>query len=298
MKIFIDDLSKVFDSAHALDEFAPIYQEIDLVYVLSGRGSALKQPIDREDVLDPEDDYLRMLKGIEIAKRVNSATGRQGSKRVRIFYNGRSRHNEHLRTAIEMGVFDYPKEQFVIRPIFPENTIGQAVSFRNFLEEEPCLVVAVVSNSYHLPRVARTLGKGSPAIRNVISDSDDEIVGNLEKANLVLFGIDHSLERPGAPEDVRCEIDAMSNYSDSSRPDRPPRILKTQGDNTFLNYPDFMFLRSFEQHREFLKMKLHFSGEMGVKNAIQKVSSTTAVVSNTLPDENGIIKVVSQKKYR
>jgi hypothetical protein len=48
--LFTEDLKKVSESRNSLGRFPPIYFTIDLVYVLSGRGSALKQPIDHAAV--------------------------------------------------------------------------------------------------------------------------------------------------------------------------------------------------------------------------------------------------------
>ncbi len=234
--LFHDDLRKVHDAEHSIESLPQIYKCIDLVYVLSGRGSALKLSIDHTQVADPEDDYHRMLKGIEIAKKIYASKG----VRVPIFYNGRKLHNEHLIEALKRGIFDYPKELFIICPIVPENTIGQAKSFKSFLflEFEKCSTIAIVSSAYHLPRVSRTFGKQSPTIM----DANSDYTSKLEIANLLLFGIDRAFKRPGAEKDLNGEIDAMKNYSSGAS----PTISRYKPTNTFLNKTDVLLGWSFD----------------------------------------------------
>jgi len=81
--IFKIDIEKVHDESNAIENLPLLYSTIDLVYVLAGRGSALKEPIDQANVADPEDDYHRMIYGIEIAKKIYAAKGVM----VPIFYN-------------------------------------------------------------------------------------------------------------------------------------------------------------------------------------------------------------------
>src|SRR3990167_63015 len=52
---------------------------IQYVFVLSGRGSYLKNPVDSEDVKDPEDDYHRIELGIEVARKVVSSHLEEGA---------------------------------------------------------------------------------------------------------------------------------------------------------------------------------------------------------------------------
>ena len=61
--IFTDDLRKVH-----LAEAPYIIAEMELVWVLAGRTSVLGRDIDKlKRDFDPKDDYLRMMRGIEIA---------------------------------------------------------------------------------------------------------------------------------------------------------------------------------------------------------------------------------------
>ena len=249
---FSADLKKVHDSEHTVEKFDPIYKYIDLVYVLSGRGSVLRLPVDQASVADPEDDYYRMRMGVEIARKIFAAKG----IRVPIFYNGRTLHNEYLREALKRGLFDYPKEFFIIRPIFPENTIGQAKSFKDFLETQESATIAIVSSAYHLPRVSRTFGNLSPTIsesserdpKGLIKKDSTKFgveMSKLEEANLLLFGIDRDFKRPGIEKDLRGELDAMKNYSSGAS----PTIARYQPLNTFLNKTDILFQFSLEAQK-------------------------------------------------
>jgi len=246
--IFSADIRKAHDSVHSLESFLPLYSGIDLVYVLSGRGSVLKQSIDHAMVADPEDDYYRMMHGVEIAQKIYAASG----VRVPIFYNGRVTHNKHLQEALQRGdfshpgVFYYPKEFFIIRSISPENTIGQAKSFKEFLQENKFSLIAFVSSAYHLPRVSRTFARESPTV----IDYKQQQESNLERANLLLFGIDRAFRRPGIEKDLKGELEAMKNYSSGAT----PSISRCQGSNTFLNYPDILYQFSFSLQ----KKRLHF----------------------------------------
>ena len=244
--IFRTDIKKVHDESNAIENLLLLYSTIDLVYVLAGRGSALKKPIDNADIADPEDDYHRMVYGIEIAKKIYAAKGLM----VPFFYNGRTLHNIHLREALEQGIFDYPKELFIISEIDPGNTIGQAKSFQKFLQfrKDPTSVIAIVSSAYHLPRVARTFGKKSPTIKSTFQNNEESV---LEKSHLLLFGIDRCYKRPGVEKDIECEIDAMKNYSSGER--AKPTISRYQGDNTFLNDTDVILRWSFRLQQRKIK---------------------------------------------
>jgi len=239
-RIFIDDIRKVHDQSHTLEAFTPVYPTIELVHVLSGRGSALKQPIDFPEVDDPEDDYHRMLHGIEIAKKASRARGTG----VPILYNGGVLQNEHLREALKRGIFDYPKELFIIKPISPENTIGQAKSLRDLLESEHYSVVAIVSSAYHLPRISRTFGKHSPMIMD--ANDNDAPENALQSATLLLFGIDREFRRPGVQKDATCEVDAMKNYSSGDK----PRITRYQNPNAHMTPNDAAMAWSFSRQKE------------------------------------------------
>jgi hypothetical protein len=234
-----DDIRKVHDTHYKLEKFPSIFATIDLVYVLSGRGSALKQAVDHPLVDDPEDDYYRMRKAVRIAKKAS----RFKKEMVPIFYNGRAKHNEHLRQALELGVFDYPKELFIIKSIAQENTIGQIESFKTFLDIYPHPVIALISSTYHLPRVGRGIGNASPTVL-----CTDTGTSNLENSTLLLFGIDRQFKRAGVLKDIQGELNAMKNYS--SNITKPATIAREQCTNTYLNVTDVLFQWSFNLQKQ------------------------------------------------
>lgn len=247
--VFNDDMQKSGDASYAIENFPMIYSSIDLVVVLSGRGSFFKKQVDKGVIEDIEDDYERMCEGIRIAKQVYATTGKQ----IPIFYNGRPLHNQHLREAIDTGMIDYPKELFIIRDIVPENTIGQVKSLKDFLEiNQEYNVLAVVSMTYHLARVGRTLGNTSPTVVSV-----NDKISHLEEAKLILFGVDRVFERRGTENDLTKEMDAMRNYSgdsNGSNPSKNPSISRYISDNVFLNTTDVLFQWSFRKFKEQLRM--------------------------------------------
>jgi len=260
--LFINDINKVGDEGHSAEAFLPCYSAIELVYVLSGRSSALKIPVDNPNVADTEDDYNRLLHGITIAKQVFAARG----TRIPIFYNGRALHNEHLRLALEQGIFDYPKELFIIAGIKPDNTIGQTRSFQHFLEyrKNPLSVIAIVSSAYHLPRAARTFNKDSPTVTNTFGENK---TSQLEKTFLIFFGIDKKFARPGVEKDISGEIEAMEKYSSGDT----PSISRFQGDNTFLNDTDILMSWSFTLQKQAKHLLTNFRSKQECKNTLKKI---------------------------
>jgi len=241
-KIFLDDLSKVHDTSLAIENLDPLYSHIELIYVLSGRGSALKERIDNDSVADPEDDFERMQKAIEAAKKIRDLT----QKEVPIFYNGRKKHNQHLKQALAMGYFDYPASKFIIKSIDPENTLGQAKSFGKFLPNFSFSVIAIFSSAYHLPRASRVFNPDSPAISSIQETQDQEILNPFQKTHLLMFGIDREFQRPGIAQDLSNELEAMSNYSNGEN----PSISRYAGDNTYLNSADVLMHWSFELQKK------------------------------------------------
>src|SRR3990167_6899558 len=198
--VFTNDLKK---SAFTRNP-TPI-PEIDLVYVLSARTTSLSQIADielllqnkrKEEEFDLVDDIHRMRLGIEIAIQVCAL--RAGKKPdqlieadyvVPIFYNGRKIHNYDLKKALSNPELQkqlgkeplpyYPARLFTISAIYNprrntmgQNTVGQAQSFRNYLEHHAHEHVAVVSSAFHLPRVGRTLGLDSPQMDESLSGQE------------------------------------------------------------------------------------------------------------------------------
>lgn len=240
--IFTDDLRK-----SAYTENPTIIADIDLVYVLSGRTTALGNDADglnRE--FDPSDDLARLCEGIRIATTINTLRANKNIDDLTvedyvtpIFYNGRTIHNHDLEEALERNLLPYyPKERFIIHSITPENTIGQIQSFTKYISNHHHENVAVVSSAYHLPRVARTIGKDSPQISN--ENNLDEI-SPLSKLKLFLYGVHKNEKRPGITLDLQGEHGAMQRYSSGET----PFISKHQSKNVYLTDEDFGIYKSF-----------------------------------------------------
>ncbi|MDP3561660.1 MAG: hypothetical protein Q8R83_05750 [Legionellaceae bacterium] len=184
--------------------------EIDLVYVLSARTTALGEIADiellqhnkrQEDEFDLVDDIHRMRLGIQIAIQVCALRAGKNTEEltdddyvIPIFYNGRKIHNEDLKKALlnpelqkQLGKDPlpyYPARLFTISAIYnprkntmEQNTVAQAQSFRNYLEYHSHEHIAVVSSAFHLPRVARTLGLDSPQMDE--ASLEEELVAKI-----------------------------------------------------------------------------------------------------------------------
>ncbi len=182
-----------------------VIPEIDLVYVLSARTTALSEIADiellqqnkrQEDEFDLVDDIHRMRLGIEIAVQICALRAGKNPEEltdddyvIPIFYNGRKIHNEDLKKALRNPALQkqlgkdplpyYPARLFTISAIYNpikntmgQNTVAQAQSFRNYLEYHSHEHIAVVSSAFHLPRVARTLGLDSPQMDEAYPDED------------------------------------------------------------------------------------------------------------------------------
>lgn len=90
---FVDDLNKVAEGREP-----DVTANIDLVYVLSGRWTVLRNNADHlERPTDQTDDFLRVCKGIRIADKINALkVGKHvhhltdADRITPIFYNGRA----------------------------------------------------------------------------------------------------------------------------------------------------------------------------------------------------------------
>ncbi|MDX2346106.1 MAG: hypothetical protein QNK11_04465 [Legionella sp.] len=131
--IFEDDLRRVL-----LAQEPKVTPDMDLVWVLAGRTSVLGGNVDKLNrAFDPNDDYLRVMRGIEIADEINALRAGKAVQDLTdedrvtpIFYNGRTDHNQDLEEALITGKLKYPAKLFKIAPISPENTIGQIKGFK------------------------------------------------------------------------------------------------------------------------------------------------------------------------
>lgn len=248
--IFINDLRK-----SAFTQNPTISPDIDLVYVLSGRSTALGADADRLGrPFDSSDDLERMREGVRIAIQVNALRAGKDPEHLRpeefvtpILYNGREIHNQHLRIALDRGLVGYPKELFIIQDISPENTIGQIQSFKKYLASHQHKNVAVVSSAYHIPRVARTIGNESP--QTVGDDVDEHPIRSL---NLFLFGVQKHEKRSGIVDDLQGEHRAMTHYSQNEI----PSIARFQSRNTFFCDEDFCVAQSFNRAKIWNKIAI------------------------------------------
>ena len=235
-----------------------IVPEIDLVYVLSGRATALGADADglmRE--FDSLDDWDRLCEGIRIATTINAL---RANKKVEvltiedyvtpIFYNGRTIHNNDLKKALQRNLLPYPKELFIIDSINPGTTIGQIQSFNKYLSNHHHENVAVVSSAYHLPRVARTIGLDSPQVSNqpileqrMNNPFEKWIDSPLSTLKLFLYGVHKNENRPGMALDLSGEHGAMQRYSSGEN----PSISKYSSKNVFFTNEDRDIYMSFSR---------------------------------------------------
>lgn len=253
--IFTDALRK-----STLTENPQIIPEIDLVFVLSGRSTVLGGDADnlrREH--DIADDLERVREGIRIATQINALRAGKTPAQLKrdemvtpIFYNGRPIHNKHLRKALKIGLLPYPKELFIIHDIKPENTIGQIQSFKEYLLYTQHKNIAVVSSSYHIPRVACILGNESPQV-----SSEDIIEHLIHELNIFLFGVHKQKIRPGIVHDIQGEYKALKNYSQGDN----PSIARDQSPNTYMNFDDFVQSSSFRRVQFWAKVPVQLSLE-------------------------------------
>ena len=255
--ILTDDLRKSSETTPT------VIPNIDLVYVLSGRSSALGANVDQlknedgsEREIDYEDDRERLKEGIRIANEVNAL---RANKRVEdlapedhvipIFYAGRKMHNEHLIEALKQGLIPYPKELFIIRNISPDTTIGQVRALKAYLSHYRHDNIAVVSSAYHLARTARTIGCNSPQVM------EEDYEPPIKEVNFYLFGVHKNEARPGIFLDVRGEYRAMQKYS--SGKEMPPSISRTPSPNTFLNDVDALMSKSLKRAMFWSRIEKH-----------------------------------------
>jgi len=290
--VFTEDLRK-----SALTENPTPMAEIDLVYVLSARTTALSQIADiellqqnkrQQSEFDFVDDIHRMRLGIEIATQVCALRAGKNPEEltdkdyvIPIFYNGRPIHNADLKSALKNPELQkqlgkdplpyYPARLFTISAIYNprrntmgQNTVGQAQSFRNYLEYHAHEHVAVVSSAFHLPRVGRTLGLDSPQMDEAYLDEDlaakivkwrsnpfirdnanldkqqTKYANPLDNLKLYLFGVHKNEARNGIKLDLIGEHNAMQQYSYGPT----PSISRFLSKNVFFTDTDFLSCKS------------------------------------------------------
>ena len=207
-----------------LEEVKGLYQHknmdvdtsIKYVFVLSGRSSYLKQPVDNPYVKDLDDDYNRLQLGINIARKVvirhlNKLTPTQEDIQKygpQIIYNGRPKHNAALKKALREGILThYPKNKFIILNLQEWSTRGQFISIK---KERPLFntTIAIVTHAYHFPRVARMI------------NSQWHPFGI--KTKILFYLVDRKLKAPGIKEDMIGEIKRIPIYINTG--DLAPKI--------------------------------------------------------------------------
>ena len=187
----------------------PVDPSIQYVFVLSGRSSYLKKPVDGPDVKDLEDDYNRIELAIETAKGVvrtclNKSEITQEEVQQygpTIIYNGRREHNKDLEKALNDGTLShYPKDKFRILEIGEASTRGQFISLKQDLPLSHTSV-AIITHAYHFPRVGRMIGsKWHPF--------GDE-------TKVFFYLVDRDFKAPGSCEDIMGEVGRISRYIDN-----------------------------------------------------------------------------------
>jgi hypothetical protein len=165
---FINEIKNI-----ALHENPTVKADINYVFVLSGRGSYLKNAVDNPHINDKEDDYQRMRLGIEIARKI---TALKASKRkisnddiIRhgpiIIYNGRPKHNQDLKVALfeKNLITDYPASKFLILDLPHDqlNSKGHFISLAQNVDLNN-KHIAIVTSAFHFPRIGRMLSENEP----------------------------------------------------------------------------------------------------------------------------------------
>lgn len=267
-----------------------VLREIEIILVLSGRGTQEKNFVDKtkqdkwgvelEDV-DPEDDYLRMQRGIFLAKEVAAKRYNvpltdltNHMLTVKIVYNGVKEQNAILKKLIRQGKIDYPAHLFHLLDIPSPNTLGQVHSFNTFIEKQWHWLannptIAIVTSSFHIPRSARSFGNSSPQLL------DDEALllpkaqrtyhswfskktFNLADCHLIFYGIDRQFQQKGTDKDILGiinngvrmggEINGMMAYGKGKK-NTQPSISWQQPVNTYLSDIDLTFSKSFKNQK-------------------------------------------------
>jgi len=236
----------------------------DIVVALSGRATFDYKitGIDsgklqrEENELDVYDTYRRLKLAVNIARFQTELNKQKGlNKPVIVYFNGLKEHNVQLRKLLEgrNKFLGYPTEHFVVDDIPMNNTVGQCISLRLFLEtnvdrfgKSPRLLF--VSSTYHMLRVFRTVGCSSPLLSPDFYISNPGLMDALERnvkdpdyftllkehlfapdcvlkhAVIMGYGVDRAIsERLGWKSDLAGELRAVPLYSCEQE---PPSIAK------------------------------------------------------------------------
>lgn len=187
---------------------AAVDPSIKYVWVLAGRSSYLKEPVDSPDAKDLNDDYDRLELGIQIAGEVVTQQSHQlmftnddiENYGPQIIYNGRPKHNDDLKKALKEGILThYPEDKFLILDLPPEewNSRGQFMSLKQMVPISDASI-AIVTHAYHFPRVARMVeSKWNPFGPNT---------------KVFFYLVDRELKAPGIQDDMIGEMKRIPTY--------------------------------------------------------------------------------------
>lgn len=156
--------------------------------VLGANADGLKREFNLSD--DPGRIYFmiylaRVICALKANKELHELT--DDDIDIEIIYNGRAIHNQDFRKAIARGYFNYPAHLFKILDIYPENTLGQIASLREYwatqaLDDDSFTLCG--SDPYHNARVALLLSHDSPQVSNgpyqfiIKSELPDDLIGH------------------------------------------------------------------------------------------------------------------------
>jgi hypothetical protein len=206
-RAFVQEIRSI--ASHDNPKVSP---DVNYVFVLSGRGSYLKRPVDRPDIADREDDYNRMRLGINIArtitafrlgKEVKDVTNAEiASSGPIIIYNGRPKHNEDFKKALaDKVITDYPPTKFLVLDLPPDqlNSKGHFLSIKQNLDLSN-QELAIVTSAFHFPRIGRMLS----------NQGKFNYFGSNVKIYAYLY--DREFKAPGTIQDLMDEAQKIPAY--------------------------------------------------------------------------------------
>lgn len=261
----LDTEYKLFESLHSNLHYLSAF---DMVVCLSGRGNlegtlcqADKEKLAKQGrdsaSIDTLDTIDRFRASVNLAKMQNAYNMKFNcQKRVLIYFNGTQEQNKQLRAILrkEKSFLGYPSRWIVVDDILMDNTVGQCIALRLFLEKTKHLFNATprllfISNTYHIIRVLRTFGCNSPlmepdfylanvGLQKIIVEKLGQTAlnyfltmqdGVLKRSEIQSSGIDeHITGKLGWEHDLPGDMQAAVRYS---RYQTPPSIAENISEN-------------------------------------------------------------------
>ena len=219
---------------------------VDLFICLSGRGTfegkltkadqkKFKQNGRECDLstIDTHDTLDRMKKTISLAKLYYKQTGRY----VPIYFNGVKEQNDQFRSILEIRDYyqGYPAKLFIINDIPLDNTVGQCIALRYFVEKNPGIFQSnrphlfFVSSTFHMTRVSYTFGLPSPLLSAEFYHQNPGITDRIsqpvmkthvfqkscfmQRANMHGYGLGLMITQRGWKKDIYGDMQAIIKYS-------------------------------------------------------------------------------------